>query len=482
MDYEEKTDIIGRKSHTSKRKKFNFKMKYNILNSLITSLIIFFFFCIVYIFWLQINMEKGDLNLYKINNINNNINTNDEKKEVIDEEQKDVIFESGKLTKEIMEFDESLPPISQKEISDFRKLISENKLLENKKYKVNNKPDITVIITMRNQAHCIHKAIRSVQNQSFKNIEILILLDCSSDNSTETINNYIKEDKRIKLINHDTIEGTMKIRTEGIKLAKGKYITFLDGDDSYMHKEVLNNSWHIANMGNLDIVEFYGAEYRKGKSVGFTHLHRESVGIIYQPEIRDQFINLKIKKDVYRPIRCRNIWGKLIKKEVFLKTLKNMGSKYTDDFIVEFEDTMMRISLFQVAKSFYLIKKQPGYYYSRDEKLGRFPDIKGKKCKNRENVLKYVDGIKFLQFLMEKFEDNEFEQKAIFYELLSIKVYELRRYYKYLGNNYDKLYNIIDKIAKIKYLNEEEKKKIEEIRNEVKRKEDEKNKKKKKLI
>ena len=56
---------------------------------------------------------------------------------------------------------------------------------------------------MYNQAHCIYKGLRSVQNQSLKNIEIIIIDDCSEDNSTDVIKEYQKEDPRIILIIHD---------------------------------------------------------------------------------------------------------------------------------------------------------------------------------------------------------------------------------------------------------------------------------------
>ena len=55
---------------------------------------------------------------------------------------------------------------------------------------------------MYNQAHCIYKGLRSVQNQSIKNIEIIIVDDCSLDNSIELIKEYQKEDPRIILISH----------------------------------------------------------------------------------------------------------------------------------------------------------------------------------------------------------------------------------------------------------------------------------------
>lgn len=158
--------------------------------------------------------------------------------------------------KKIKRFEKSLKKIKENEIQSFRLINSNNILIDKKKYSKSDNPDITVVLTMFNQAHCIHKALRSIQNQSLKNIEILVIVDCSYDNSTETIQKYMEEDERIIMINHDYIEGTMKIRSEGIKLARGKYITALDGDDAFIQKDILNNSLYVANLGDLDIVEF----------------------------------------------------------------------------------------------------------------------------------------------------------------------------------------------------------------------------------
>ena len=65
---------------------------------------------------------------------------------------------------------------------------------------------------MYNQAHHIHKGLRSVQNQSLKNIEIIIVDDCSLDNSTEVIKEYQKEEPRIILISHDTNKGEVSFK------------------------------------------------------------------------------------------------------------------------------------------------------------------------------------------------------------------------------------------------------------------------------
>ena len=129
-------------------------------------------------------------------------------------------------------------------------------MLDKKKYSKVNNPIISIIITVFNQFHCIHKSIRSIQNQSIKNLEIIIIDDCSSDNSTELIKKFQKEDNRITIIEHIINEGKIKSRSDGIKLAKGKYITMLDGDDALIHKDILKNSLYISNLGDIDVVEF----------------------------------------------------------------------------------------------------------------------------------------------------------------------------------------------------------------------------------
>ena len=151
---------------------------------------------------------------------------------------------------------------------EFRNINSKNILIEsNNEFKRSFNPDISVIMIMYNQAHCIYKGLRSVQNQSIKNIEIIIIDDCSEDNSTDVIKEYQKEDPRIILISHDTNEGEMKSRVDGIREAKGKYVTIIDGDDALIHKDILKNSFFIAEKAELDTVEFKGLLYKEGKPV-----------------------------------------------------------------------------------------------------------------------------------------------------------------------------------------------------------------------
>ena len=218
MKMEKKTMKIKKKL-MKKKIKYKFKFRLNkkkfLLNNCLYKLFIIFFLVSLYIFFLYNNNQVTIITV------------------------KDSIFQ------EIVSFENNLnltPQISQI-FDEFRKINCDNKLLEeNIKFKKSWFPDVSIIITIYNQAEYIHKVLRSVQNQSLKNIEIIFIDDCSLDNSLEIIKEYQKEDERIILISHDTNEGEIKSRTDGIRKSKGKYITIIDGDDALIHKDILKNS------------------------------------------------------------------------------------------------------------------------------------------------------------------------------------------------------------------------------------------------
>ena len=92
------------------------------------------------------------------------------------------------------------------------------------------KPEITAIITCYNSQKYIKTAIRSVQNQLFADIEILVVDDGSIDNTHSIIKKLEKEDKRIKIIKNKYNRGALYSKSIGILNAMGKYIMILDSD------------------------------------------------------------------------------------------------------------------------------------------------------------------------------------------------------------------------------------------------------------
>ncbi len=96
----------------------------------------------------------------------------------------------------------------------------------------NNKYTVSVILTTYNRKKYIARAVKSLLNQSYKNFEVIIIDDGSSDGSEKIIFSYLKEHSNFKYIRHSNRKNPLSVNT-GFLLASGKYITLLDSDDEY---------------------------------------------------------------------------------------------------------------------------------------------------------------------------------------------------------------------------------------------------------
>ena len=96
-----------------------------------------------------------------------------------------------------------------------------------------NNPRISIVISLYNREQYIKSAIRSVQNQNFSDIEIIIVDDFSTDNSTKYVKEYQKHDPRIVLLQNKENMGTLYSKSIGVLYAKGQYIHSLDSDDMF---------------------------------------------------------------------------------------------------------------------------------------------------------------------------------------------------------------------------------------------------------
>ena len=128
-------------------------------------------------------------------------------------------------------------------------------LLNKKKYSKNIKPKISIIAAIYNKRQFIIRFIRSIQNQNFNNIEIILVDDCSTDNTIKIIEKYQKNDERIILIRHHRNKGTLISRNNGIIKAKGEYIIIPDPDDILLNN-ILNISYIYAKKNDYDIIRF----------------------------------------------------------------------------------------------------------------------------------------------------------------------------------------------------------------------------------
>ena len=93
---------------------------------------------------------------------------------------------------------------------------------------------VSIITASYNTENFIKETIESVLSQTYQNWELIIIDDCSTDNSIAIIQNYLKIDSRIKLIKLEENSGAAITRNKGIQMASGTYIAFLDSDDLWM--------------------------------------------------------------------------------------------------------------------------------------------------------------------------------------------------------------------------------------------------------
>lgn len=112
---------------------------------------------------------------------------------------------------------------------------------------------ISIVTSAFNASATISRAIESVQSQSFKDWEMIVINDCSTDNTSEIIESYAINDSRIRLVNHEVNKGAGLARRTGIANIRGEWMTFLDSDD-YLKPDCLEVLDFFATNYDVDIV------------------------------------------------------------------------------------------------------------------------------------------------------------------------------------------------------------------------------------
>jgi len=92
-------------------------------------------------------------------------------------------------------------------------------------------PLFSVVVPAYNQHKFINSCLTSLQSQTMRDFEVLVVNDCSTDDTGEQIAALIKDDERFRVITHSHNRGVSAARNSGMAAAKGKYLCFVDGDD-----------------------------------------------------------------------------------------------------------------------------------------------------------------------------------------------------------------------------------------------------------
>lgn len=205
-----------------------------------------------------------------------------------------------------------------------------------------NRPLISIIVPVYKVEKYLEKCIKSIINQTYNNLQIILVDDGSPDNCGKICDEYAQKDSRIEVI-HKTNGGLSDARNVGISKAKGKYIGFVDSDD-YIEKSMYEDLYNLIeeNKSDVCICNFYNVI---GNNKSLKNL--------------DNGIKKYNKTDILREILLDSkiqsyAWNKLYKKELFDNIKYPVGKKYED-----------------IGTTFYILEKcnkiivtgTPEYYY-----------------------------------------------------------------------------------------------------------------------
>lgn len=159
---------------------------------------------------------------------------------------------------------------------------------------IKKKPKVSVIIPTYNSERFIEKCIESVLNQTLKEIEVIVIDDNSVDSTKSIIENYAKNDRRIKCFFSKKNRGAGYSRNIGIKISSGEFIGFIDSDDfvdQKWYEYLYNNSKDKDIVHGVRVIHNFQKSFNKSKS--------RLYGCIIPSIIRKSFI---IKKKIEFPI------------------------------------------------------------------------------------------------------------------------------------------------------------------------------------
>jgi len=230
------------------------------------------------------------------------------------------------------------------------------------------KPLISVIVPIYKVEKYLGKCIESIINQTYSNLEIILVDDGSPDSCPQICDEYAKKDNRIVVI-HQKNGGLSNARNSGLNIAKGEFIGFVDSDD-YIANDMYESLYNAIEDSNAQIsICNYNKVNEKGETV-----EREIKGEI-EEDIKIFSREETIKEILHAKIIKSYVWQKLFKRECF-DTLRFPNGK-------NYEDIAISIKSLENVDKIVGINKHLYYYLYREDSIDR-----SKTEKNIEDAIK----------------------------------------------------------------------------------------------
>lgn len=314
-----------------------------------------------------------------------------------------------------------------------------NKIRERRR----KEPKLSIIIPIYNNENDIKKILTSIENQSYKNIEIIIVDDASNDDSIKLIQEYQRKDKRIKVIKHKTNQGLFVTRNDGVINSNGEYILFIE-PNGLLSEGSLRKMYGAIEIFGADIIRF-DTFYKFKDSFDKNDLDDLFIKekVIYQPNILEQSF-YKYKGELFQ--NNLYLWGKIIKRKLYQKILKNFSKLFMEKKWNLYEDSAIDFLLLKNAES-YIFLNENGYINISDEE-----NDKNNNKKSSEEANKDINNLFLLaQFFYEFTEDNIYEKMMAMYQIKRL-VSDYKNSLELVNKDFDYYYSILSKYSDCKFI------------------------------
>lgn len=243
-----------------------------------------------------------------------------------------------------------------------------------------NEGKISVIVPIYNTDKYLSQCIESILSQTYRNFEIILIDDNSTDNSAIICDDYAKQDKRIKVIHNenDCVGGVSYNRNLGLKVSTGDFICFVDSDD-FIDKELFNVAIECINNYDLDAFIYNFKTFNEIKEINKLKSNKDCKKFFYNDEsaIKELLIGEK-----FRGMVC----NKICKKSLFDGIEFPVGRRYGEDLYVTY-----RI-LAKSNKSAFYDKK---FYFYRMHSESAMHIRKNKEIYDR--IIAYEELVEFIE-------------------------------------------------------------------------------------
>lgn len=262
-----------------------------------------------------------------------------------------------------------------------------------------NNPAISVIVPAYNVEKYVERCIDSLLNQTFKDIEIIIIDDCSTDKTFEIINNKYGKIPNVSIFKNDVNIGQGQTRNKAMKIAKGKYIYFLDSDDVLL-SHGLERLYLLAKKNNADIMhitEWYEPEeefFDLSKKVPAKI--RRDAGFRPEPHRLPMDVNVRIRETYGTQRHSVMVWQNLYRKGFLLENNMEFPAMIH-------EDNVFAMVCYAATDRFFC---SPGaFYLYRQRKNSTIGEVSYGRLESEIKAM--ILGLKYLDKVLPLYVDSE---------------------------------------------------------------------------